>query len=217
MNLQIHPPVKKAKYYFSKVTMNGAQVVLKIPYAAITQMTPLAKQDGYLTMLDISQDQNALNVITKLEECCLDSVRVNNKKWFRNALEESVIQEMFDPTFSGNTLRSYVSFLRSHLEVAGCGDFPDWVTKCKLPAPYYVTLVCDGLFIYPDRFGLRWIVRSIKEYQEDPDDIVPEYAEIITFWEEKIEARKKILDALLMELKTHFSDKAVAELKKYIL
>jgi hypothetical protein len=217
MSLHIHPPVKKAKYYFSKVTMDGAQVVLKIPYAAIAQMTPLAKQDGYLTMIDISQDQNALDFVHKIERECLDSLRANNKKWFRNALEESVIQEMFDPAFSQGLLRGYVSFLRSHLEVAGCVDFPDWVAKCKLPAPYYITLVCDGLFIYPERFGLRWIVRTIKENKEDPEDIVPEYGEIINFWEEKIEARKKILDALLVELKTHFSDKAVAELKKYIL
>ena len=215
--LQIHPPVKKSKYYFSKVTRNGNQVLLKVPYAAIAEMVPLSKQDGYQVVLDISQDQNALEVVKNLEKQCVNSLRENNRKWFRNALDNSVIEEMFDPTMGKDgSMRCYISFLRSHLEVAS-SDFPDWYKKCQLPAPYHVTLHCDGLFIYPDRFGLRWIIHSIKEYKEDPDDIVPEYAEIISYWEEKIEARKKILDALLVELKSHFSDKAVAELKKYIL
>lgn len=215
--LQIHPPTKKAKYYFSKVTMDGAQVVIKIPFASLTQMMSLVKQDGYLTMIDVSQDQNALAIIKNIEDQCITSLINNNRKWFRNGLDETVIHNMFDSTLLHENVRAYVSFLRSHLEVPGYNDFLEWYNKAKLPAPYHITLICDGLFIYPERFGLRWIIRSIKEHKEDPDDIVPEYAEIISYWEEKVEARKKILDALMLELKTQFSDKAVGELKKYII
>lgn len=215
--LKIHPPTKKNNYYFSKITQDNNTVVLKMPYAAISQMVSLSKQDGYMVTIDISQDQNAVEFINKLESLCVQTLNSNNKKWFRNALEESVIQEMFDPTLVQHSVRSYISLLRSHLEVPGYADFPEWFNKCKLPAAFHVTLVCDGLFIYPNRFGIRWIIRSIKENKEEPDDIVPEYGEIITYWEEKVEAQKKILDELMVELKTHFSDKAVAQLKKYIL
>lgn len=214
---KIHPPTKKNNYYFSKITYDNSIFVLKVPYASISQMVSLSKQDGYMVHIDVSQDQNAADTIKDLETQCLQSITSNNKKWFRNALEESVIQEMFDPTLVQGSVRSYISLLRSHLEVPGYADFPEWFNKCKLPAPFHITLVCDGLFIYPNRFGIRWIIRSIKENKEDPDDIVPEYGEIITYWEEKVTAQKKILDELMVELKTHFSDKAVAQLKKYIL
>lgn len=214
---KIHPPTKKNNYYFSKITQDNNHVVLKVPYASIAQMVHLSKQDGYMVTIDVSQDQNAADFIKSLETTCLQTIISHNKKWFRNALDESVIQEMFDPTLVQATVRSYISLLRSHLEVPGYADFPEWFHQCKLPAPFHITLVCDGLFIYPNRFGIRWIIRSIKENKEEPDDIVPEYGEIITYWEEKVEAQKKILDELMVELKTHFSDKAVAQLKKYIL
>lgn len=214
--IQVHPPIKKSKYFFCKVTKDGNRIMLKIPYAVFTEVVSLSKQEGYLSLIDLAQDHNALEIINTIEQYCKEAILNNNRKWFRNSLDEDTIMEMFDPTLLQTTVRSYISFLRSHLEIPNYSDFPDWNSKCKLPFSCHVTLICDGLFIYPDRFGLRWIVHSIKDFKEDPNEIVPEYGEIISYWEEKVEQRKKMLDALMAEIKTSFSDKAVEELKKLL-
>lgn len=223
----VHPPVRKSKYFFSKITNEDKKpLLIKLPYASLQQFISLSNQQGYLVHLNLSQEQNALKLIKDLEQQCMDELIANNCKWFHNSLDEDKIKEMFDSTVEHDTLYSYISLLRSHLEIPNFTDIPEWQLSIKntLPKSYFVTLVCDGLFIYPTRFGLRWIIHSIKEFKEESDDIIPDYEDIIRFWEEQVNTTKKQLVSRLNKIeslmnqikKKEFSEKEIKELKELL-
>lgn len=186
----LQAPVKKSNYYYCKLTDNQARLFsLKIPFCSLQQAWLLSKQQGYLLHLRVPRDDFAKETIQELENFCIQELVKNNKKWFRNELEESKIQEMYDSCISQDVLHIYVSSLRSYLTGPGAEmGVCDWLEngKHKFPQLVQCTVVCDGLFIYPKKFGLRWVIREIGEYQEqEHEDILPEVQDIVEHWTER--------------------------------
>jgi hypothetical protein len=217
----IHPPVRKSKYFFSKITNEDRKpITLKIPYAAIQQLISLSNQQGYLVYLNLNQEQNA---VKNIESKCIEELIKNNGKWFHNSLDEDKIKDLFESTLNNDILHAYISFLRTNISLPNYTEIPEWYNnvKSRLPQSYYITLICDGLFIYPTRFGLRWIIHSIKEFKEENDEIIPDYDDIIHYWQEKVDVTKKLLssrlekiDLLMAQIKRkEFSEKEIEELK----
>jgi hypothetical protein len=64
---------------------------------------------------------------------------------------------------------------------------------------YKKKIVCDGLYIYPDKFGLRWIITEIQEYQE-PEDISPDMDELLIYWKDKTDRHIKELESKKKEI-----------------
>ena len=222
--MNIQPPIRKSKYYFCKlVDEHKKQLSLKIPYASILHVVALSNQQGYQIELNLSEDQSAIHFIKQLENYCIESLIKHNKKWFRNGLDESKIFSMFDSTLLQDRMHCYISLLRSRLNIPDFIDIPEWIqtVKDKLPKTIHIKLLCDGLFIYPKRFGLRWIVDSIQEFQEDIHEISPDYDDIIQYWQSrvdtaKIETKQKLesMDRLMALIRTkEFSEKEIEELK----
>lgn len=222
--MNIQPPTRKSKYYFCKlVDENKKQVSLKIPYASILHIVTLSNQQGYQVELNISQDHSAADLIKSIENLCIESLIKYNKKWFRNGLDESKILSMFDSTLVQDRMYCYISLLRSHLNIPNFTDIPEWIhtVKDKLPKTIHIKLLCDGLFIYPKRFGLRWIVDSIQEFQEDIHEISPDYDDIIQYWQSRVDSAKleikqklESMDRLMALIRTkEFSEKEIEELK----
>lgn len=225
--MNIHPPVRKSNYYFCKLlNPDKKQISLKIPYAILTHVIPLSNQQGYQIEINMSHDHSAINFIKKLETECIETIIKHNKKWFLNSLDELKIYNLFNTTVEQERLTCYISLLRSYINIQGYTDLPEWIhaTKDKLPKSIHIKLLCDGLFIYPKRFGLRWIVESIQEIPEETEDIIPDYEDIIQYWQEKVTTAKKLyqskIDAMdkymkLIEQK-EFSEKDIQELKTFL-
>lgn len=133
----------------------------------------------------VPKDDFAKETIQELEEFCIQEIIKKNSQWFKNALEEEKIRELFDSSLSGETIILYVSALRSYFSGE---DTPicNWLETHKhTPKNVRCTIVCDGLFIYPRKFGMRWIVRELGEYKEDPEEILPDVPEILEHWKER--------------------------------
>jgi len=219
----VHPPIHKSKYYFSKITNEDKKpIIIKLPYTSVQQLLSLSSKQGYLMHLGLHQEQNALQIIKNIESICMTELIKNNDKWFRNSLDETTIREMFHSTVEQDIVFAYISLLRSHLELPKFADIPEWFNSVKnnLPKSYYITLICDGLFIYPSRFGIRWIVHSIKDFKEETDEIIPDYEDIIQYWQEQVDDTKKKLNSRLEKIdylmgqikKKEFSEKEIEEL-----
>lgn len=220
----VHSPNRKTNYYLCKIhNSDKKQITLKIPYAIVTHIIPLSNQQGYQVQLNISQDHSAVTTINEIENICIESIIKNNKKWFLNGLDELHIQNLFETTLDQERLNCYISLLRSHINIQGYTDIPEWIhaNKDKLPKMVHIKLLCDGLFIYPKRFGLRWIIESIQEIPEENEEIIPDYDDILHYWQDKVDTTKKIylskIDAMdrymkLIEQK-EFSEKDIQELK----
>jgi len=184
----VQPPVKKATYYHSRITDDHKRILkLTIPYSILKNYLVLSNKQGYLLDVRVPTNDFAMDTIQELEALCIQELIKNNAKWFKNSLEEEKIREYFESCIVGDNLRIYASALRSsgvqHETMVNVGE---WLQtyRNQIPKQITITIVCDGMFIYPHKFGLRWIVREIKEYQE-PEEIVPEVDEIVTFWQEK--------------------------------
>jgi hypothetical protein len=222
--MNIQPPIRKSKYYFCKIVdEHKKQISIKIPYASILHIVALSNQQGYQVELNLAEDQSAIHIIKEIENTCIETLIKNNKKWFRNVLDESKILSMFDSTLVQDRMHCYISLLRSQLKIQNVTDIPQWIKaiKDKLPKTIYIKLICDGLFIYPKRFGLRWIVDSIQEFQEDIHEISPDYDDIIQYWQSCVDHSKKkmkhtieSMDQLMALIRTkEFSEKEIQELK----
>jgi hypothetical protein len=85
------------------------------------------------------------------------------------------------------------------------GKYSKNLTKVSLK------IVCDGLYIYPDKFGLRWIIQEIQEYQE-PEDISPDIDELVIYWKDKAARQIKELEIKKNELEQKIAD--LAEISK---
>jgi hypothetical protein len=182
----IQAPVKKSNYYHSRILSDVKKnIKLTIPYCVLKHFLMLSNKQGFLLYVRVLPDDFAKEQILKLEENCISEMITHNAKWFRNGLEEGKIRDMFESCLEGDVLRVYVSPLRStiqHPEML----LTEWLqaNKTHLPKNITITITCDGMFIYPTKFGLRWIIQEMKEFQEE-EDISPEAGDILEYWEEK--------------------------------
>lgn len=186
----LHSPQRKSKYYFCRISdSNKKNIKLKIPYGTLLQYLLLSGQQGYSLHIKLPKNDYALENILEIEETCITEITNKNKEWFKNEMSEETIRELFQSSFDeDNILRCYISLLRAPTTKPGILVSELLQTyKHSLPKNIQVTILCDGLYIYPNSFGLRWIVSEIGD-SEEPGDILPETSDIIEYWTEKKEA-----------------------------
>lgn len=188
----VHSPIKKNNYYCSRITTDAKKVIkLRIPHSIIKNYLSLSNRQGYLIDIRVPLDDFALEKIHEMEDTCVKEMISKNKEWFENSLSEDKIHKLFESCVSSKEfLRVYASNVRSIgiKTDESRVDIDDWLLsiKKKMPAQVCLTIVCDGMFIYPDKFGLRWVIGEICEYVE-PEDITPNIDEIVVFLKEKAE------------------------------
>lgn len=212
-------PVKKNNYYFCKLLdKDSKQFKLNIPYASLIDISLLSKQQGYHTIINVPQDDYAKENILNIEQYCLQQIKSNNNKWFKNNLNEEKINDLFDSSIiEGNSISAYVSLVRTYFygENVSIGE---WLEREKnnLPKNISLSIVCDGLFIYKNRFGLRWIIKEIKLNSDDfTDEIIPDKNDIIDYWKDKVNEYIKHLDELSQEHYKNIDN--INKNKKYVI
>jgi len=184
----VQPPTKKTKYYHSRIMDDQKRILkLTIPYCVLKNFLMLSNKQGYLLDIRVPMNDFAMDTILEVETLCIQELIQQNSKWFKNGLEEEKMKEYFESCITGDSLRIYASGLRSSgVQQEKMINVDEWLQNIKnhIPKQVSLTVVCDGLFIYPHKFGLRWIIREIKEYHE-PEEIVPDVDEIISYWQQK--------------------------------
>lgn len=212
-------PIKKNNYYFCKILdQNSKQFKLNIPYASIIDISLLSKQQGYHTIINVPQDDYAKETMLDIENKCIQEMVLNNNKWFKNNLTEEKIKDIFDSSIiEENAISLYVSLVRTYFtgENVSIGE---WIEREKnnLPKNISLSIICDGLFIYKNKFGLRWIIKEIKTNNEDfTDEIIPDKNDIIDHWQDKVNEYITHLDDLSKEYNKQIDN--INKNKKYVI
>lgn len=125
-----------------------------------------------ISIVDLSDDKVAIEVFIedvgtreKLEQVdndCKNSIIKNNKKWFKNDLNDEDIINKFEHCYDAQTTSMIIIAYKAYLE-----NFDR--DKLKEGDPLHFKIKLLGLFINPDSFGNRWMITSIYEDEEEED------------------------------------------------
>lgn len=233
LDIIIHKPVKKKGYFLSRITTNDMQPIkLRIPYSIIKHHLLLSNKHGHLIDIQVPDNDFAMDTIAFMEKICVDEVIKQNSNWFSNALDEDTIPSLLESCIRNqNYLQIYSSNIRSSALFKG--DFisiSDWFenTADRVQTEVTMTVVCDGMFIYPTKFGLRWVVSEMKDCDTQTDEIIPDIGELENYWKyqskqylqqlhnEKESIHKKILemDDILQSFGTNNIDELESNIMK---
>jgi hypothetical protein len=127
----------------------------------------------------------------------------NNPKWFKNDLSREKIEQLFKSSIHQNELCVYYSNLRT--PETKITDFAKWFNdrKYSMPIPVKCSIKCDGMFIYPKKFNLRWTLVGFNEFEDNGQEIeidLEERLSIENYWKTKYEQKIELLN---MEIKEH--------------
>lgn len=206
--ISLDKPIKKSTSYLSRLTVNGKKIVkLSIPYGVLKQSLVLTNKQGYLVDVRVPLNDYSVEYISAIEKQCVKELIKQNSNWFKNGLNADAIPSMLESCISRDTsLHIYASNIRSS---GICGEglisIEEWFSKYKNLTKVSLKIVCDGLYIYPDKFGLRWIITEIQEYQE-PEDITPDMDELVVYWKDKAERRIEELEAQKKDIETEIEN-----------
>ena len=197
--LDIKHPVKKKGIYVAKILADNAPLRITIPFTRVVH-----RSDGILRLW-VPDESSVTETLSRYDEYCLAKTLEHNNEWFSNTLAEDTIQAYFRKSISKNILGVVVSevrppqvfYKRKHIENL------DLLLDIDLSNhSVSVELEAQGLYFLSKRFGIRWLVRTIK-MEEDKDE--PEYSE---------EHRKEVEELWEMDVKT-LSDKIRSDITMY--
>lgn len=135
---------------------------------------------GYMLNIYIS-DSDVEKLIVNIDEQVKLETKNKNEKWFRNSLSNDVIDAMFRPAM--NTMNHTMKLLISETKEPNTyydGVLLDSVDSIlslgglsSLKSKYITAEIeAQGLFFYPQRFGIRWIINTINIQSQEyvPDE-----------------------------------------------
>jgi hypothetical protein len=176
MPYTIQQPKKKGDAYMSTIRDAATQkpVILRLSGCHIQIIQELRAGFGYLLKIHVPTD--VAHPIQELDEACKAAVLENNGSWFSNNLAEREIEEFYRPSCGQTSLQVVALHSKPPREVVWCGeslpsisDIPQDINLASFVAS--IVIEAQGLFFYPKRFGVRWLLRNIKVARTDDIDI----------------------------------------------
>lgn len=208
----IHNPVKKDTHYLCRITTTKKHAVkLRIPYSIIKHAMLLSNKNGHLLDIQVPENDFAMEYILKMESACIDKLINENSNWFNNALDRCNIPSLLEScVHKNNCLQLYSSNIRSSAVFNGdIISVTEWLSNN--PVEVSLTIICDGMVIYPKRFGIRWVISEITQYDNQCDEMIPDVGELESFWKNySTQYLKELLD------EKEKLDKKISEVKNIV-
>lgn len=207
MNLSFHPPDKRKDYYVSRIThpTKNTSFYVKVEDATVLGVHRIPNEGGYVIKLWVPPESEVNDIMAELDTRSIATSIEKNQEWFGNGLTEEKIHEYFRSSIDNNVCTVMVSPIKiprrisvGHQEV---DDFDELLAKHRNLKSMTCTCVIElqGLYFYPKKFGLKWIIRDIALY--DPygagnagDDVdEPEKEDIEHAWKVELEEVKDMI------------------------
>lgn len=225
----IHAPEKRKDHYVSQVTTGRKHqqpFTVRVSDARVVGIHELANDAGYLVKLWIAPDNPALDAITDVDREVIDTSIEHNQEWFANSLSRDKINEYFRPCVNQQVCSVIVSTVKVPRSLVVCGTTVDDFS-CVQSAPAVKRLTCDctleiqGVYFYPKKFGVRWIVRTLELYD---GNVVPsatasadapsgwDREEIEDFWRTEVQEAHELIGSDITALYAKID--ALAALKR---
>jgi phage pi2 protein 07 len=200
----LHTPKKKLTNYVAKITDDyGKQIRIKIPYCK-AQYLKDNSTNGYGHLLRIVLPKNC-EQYTKIKEIdesiCLHTIQ-NNQKWFNNNLSTDEIRAFFRQSLNTETDTMTLMIIDIQDIVIRVNDVVvDLLEEVDFKNPtLYLSLEIEaqGLYFFPKKCGIRWVVNKLSLYSEyplhtTPDDFIDKQS-VETDWEVEITNIEKIIE-----------------------
>lgn len=192
-----HVPTKKLGTYVSRVTGDdGKALKVQIHNIHVLAVHRVSSGNGYIFRIGVPKTTYAAEEISKLDERALDIVKQQNAAWFSNALPTETIEEYFRPAWNRDQMSVLVTTPKRILWENEIVDHVDGLLYHH-PSDMYkfyasVSLEAQGIYFYPKKFGIRWILKDIA-FHEDHTDHVASHTfewihrdEVEDFWSAEI-------------------------------
>ena len=187
----LHNPKKKATSYVAKITNDiGKPIRLKIPYCKIQYLRE-QPSNGHLLRIILEKETEQYNKVIEIDDNIRETAISNNNKWFNNNLDIEKIKEFYRPSLNidQDTMTIMIS------------DIQDTVILLNFTQKtLYLSLEIEaqGLYFFPKKFGIRWIVNKLAIYtgenlNNDTEDIIDRDS-IEEEWEQEVAIIKEMID-----------------------
>lgn len=205
-------PVKKSKSYVCEIrTKQGKPFLLKLYNVNVQDMFRLKETQGHLLHVAVPSDTCAHETIRTLDELALQETLQRKSQWFPNSrMSKEKVLEYFRPslTYSSNVLNVLVSESKEPSSIEWHGEavecFEKLLQKGKRTireASATFVVEAHGLYFYEQKFGIRWILRSISFSKPNADEDSVEHdvvssdkAEIEGFWRSEVAGMHESID-----------------------
>lgn len=204
--MELSTPKKHGSYYHLKVSQDKSSVYFSFFKVNLVQIYPLSRQQGYALVLKLSPTDESYKELIQMEEAIIEQMIRYNSQWFQNELSSEKIKEMFQSSVYQNEFCVYYSYVRP--PKSNVTDVSKWFheRKYSLPISIQCKVKCDGLFIYPKKFSLRWTLSDLHEYedvlQEDMDIDTEQRLSIEAYWKQHSQRILKDYDLKIQEYKS---------------
>lgn len=193
-------PIKKSKAYVSEIrTKQGRPFLLKISNVHIQDIFHLKEHQGHILQVGVPTDAIAFDTIRTLDEQALQETLLRKAKWFPrgNELTRDKVHEYFRPSISSypaNSISVLVSVSKEPSEVTWFGENVNCIDRvinkgkrAIKEANATLTIEACGIYFYEQKFGIRWILRSVAFHGPPSVELVDiNKSEIESFWKEDV-------------------------------
>jgi hypothetical protein len=197
----LHNPKKKATSYVAKITNDlNKPIRLKIPYCKIQYLRE-QPANGHLLRIVIPKDSEQYSKIEDIDKTICENAINNNQKWFSNNLQIDQIKEFYRPSLNiiQNTMTLMIIDIKDTI-ISMNDKVVDSIEEINYNNPdIYLSLEIEaqGLYFFPKKFGIRWIVNKIAFYNEslinnDNDEIIDKES-IEEEWDKEISQIKEVI------------------------
>jgi len=166
----LHNPRKKATSYVAKITNDlNKPIRMKIPYCKV-QYLKEQPSNGHLLRIVIPKNSDQYSKIQEIDDIICENAINNNQKWFHNNLQIEQIKEFYRPSL--NTIHDTMTILITdiHDTIITLNDTViDSIEDIDFKnSNVHLSLEVEaqGLYFFPKKFGIRWIVNKIAIYND---------------------------------------------------
>ena len=167
----LHNPKKKATNFVAKITNeNGKLIRVKISNCKPVYLKE-QPSGGHLLRIIIPKELEEYKEIEKIDSIICQNALINNQKWFNNNLHDEEIKEFFRASLNivQDTMTVMISDIKDIIITLN-DTVIDTLEEIDLKNPNIevsLEIEAQGLYFFPKKFGIRWIVNKITIYNAD--------------------------------------------------
>jgi hypothetical protein len=203
--IQLHPPQKRKDHYLSKISdEHKKKVCVTLRGASWIHLRPV-EGDGHVLRIFVPGNGDGVRALGDLDTQVVTQVLAHKDTWFPGRLSEDQVRTYFRPSFqagSSSSMGAYVSPWKEPLvfwdgrAVESIYRLPDVVPK---DAHVRVELEPIGVCFFPQKFGVRWLLRKVWiDTGDAPQDVAhvaeEDRAAIEEAWHTELDELRVLLD-----------------------
>lgn len=184
--MKFFKPMRKKDTYASKIrNEDGKAVLVHIRYTNLQSLTRMDDDGGILVKLYMPHDHASRRNLAAVDQAALEAILANNKDWFSNDLTDDAIRERMRSSVTDTSFAALISAFKLPKVVQynekAYATFDALIAEHPPARSMWVSLVVEaqGLYFFPKRFGVRWMIREIYVSSRAPDEEEEEFVQMV--------------------------------------